>query len=65
MRRAHLPGGESTTMAIVAARLGLLEPLRQFVKSELTSKGSRQANQLILGLPGLIGSPYGARVPGW
>ncbi len=27
-----LPGGESTTMAIVAARLGLLEPLRQFVK---------------------------------
>jgi pyridoxal 5'-phosphate synthase pdxT subunit len=27
-----IPGGESTTMAIVAARLKLLEPLRQFVK---------------------------------
>ncbi|KAK3378958.1 class I glutamine amidotransferase-like protein [Lasiosphaeria ovina] len=27
-----IPGGESTTMAIVARRLGLLEPLRQFVK---------------------------------
>ncbi|KAK4144502.1 PdxT/SNO family [Dichotomopilus funicola] len=27
-----LPGGESTTMAIVASRLGLLEPLRTFVK---------------------------------
>ena len=27
-----IPGGESTTMAIVSARLGLLEPLRQFVK---------------------------------
>ncbi|KAK3943361.1 PdxT/SNO family [Diplogelasinospora grovesii] len=29
-----IPGGESTTMGIVAARLGLLEPLRQFVKVE-------------------------------
>ncbi|KAJ4417844.1 Senecionine N-oxygenase [Neurospora sp. IMI 360204] len=27
-----LPGGESTTMAIVARRLGLLDPLREFVK---------------------------------
>lgn len=27
-----IPGGESTTMAIVARRLGLLDPLRQFVK---------------------------------
>ncbi|KAK4233036.1 PdxT/SNO family [Achaetomium macrosporum] len=27
-----IPGGESTTMAIVAQRLGLLEPLREFVK---------------------------------
>lgn len=27
-----IPGGESTTMSIVAQRLGLLEPLRQFVK---------------------------------
>ena len=27
-----IPGGESTTMALVAARSGLLEPLRAFVK---------------------------------
>jgi 5'-phosphate synthase pdxT subunit len=27
-----IPGGESTTMSLVAARSGLLEPLRQFVK---------------------------------
>ena len=27
-----IPGGESTTMALVAANSGLLEPLRQFVK---------------------------------
>ena len=27
-----IPGGESTTVALVAARSGLLEPLRDFVK---------------------------------
>ena len=27
-----IPGGESTTMSLVAARSGLLEPLRDFVK---------------------------------
>jgi len=27
-----IPGGESTTMALVAARSGLLQPLRSFVK---------------------------------
>lgn len=27
-----IPGGESTTIALVAARSGLLEPLREFVK---------------------------------
>ena len=27
-----LPGGESTTISLVASRSGLLEPLRQFVK---------------------------------
>ena len=27
-----LPGGESTTMSLVAQRSGLLEPLRDFVK---------------------------------
>lgn len=28
-----VPGGESTAIALVAARSGLLEPLRDFVKS--------------------------------
>ena len=27
-----VPGGESTTISLVAARSGLLEPLREFVK---------------------------------
>ena len=27
-----LPGGESTTMSLIASRSGLLEPLRKFVK---------------------------------
>ena len=27
-----IPGGESTTMSLVAARSSLLEPLREFVK---------------------------------
>ena len=27
-----IPGGESTTMSLVASRSGLLEPLRDFVK---------------------------------
>lgn len=27
-----IPGGESTTLSLVAAQSGLLEPLRQFVK---------------------------------
>jgi 5'-phosphate synthase pdxT subunit len=27
-----IPGGESTTIALVAAQSGLLEPLREFVK---------------------------------
>lgn len=30
-----IPGGESTTMALVAERSGLLEPLRSFVKYDL------------------------------
>lgn len=28
-----IPGGESTTIALIAAQSGLLEPLRKFVKS--------------------------------
>ncbi len=30
-----IPGGESTTVSLVAARSGLLEPLRDFVKYDL------------------------------
>ena len=30
-----IPGGESTTMSLVAAKSGLLEPLRDFVKFAL------------------------------
>jgi 5'-phosphate synthase pdxT subunit len=32
-----LPGGESTTMSLVAARSGMLEPLREFVKYVLAT----------------------------
>lgn len=38
LSRCHalvIPGGESTTMALVASRSGLLEPLREFVKYHL------------------------------
>jgi len=31
-----IPGGESTTIALTASRSGLLEPLRKFVKYEIT-----------------------------
>jgi len=31
-----IPGGESTTIALVAAQSGLLEPLREFVKYAAT-----------------------------
>ena len=31
-----IPGGESTTVSLVAARSGLLEPLREFVKYVFT-----------------------------
>ena len=31
-----IPGGESTTMALVAEQSGLLQPLRRFVKSEFS-----------------------------
>lgn len=35
-----VPGGESTTMSLVAARNGLLEPLRDFVKYCTLTDGS-------------------------
>ncbi len=31
-RALIIPGGESTTLSLVAARSGMLEPLREFVK---------------------------------
>lgn len=36
-----LPGGESTTMSLVAARSNLLEPLREFVKYVLHALGGK------------------------
>lgn len=35
-----IPGGESTTVSLVAARSNLLEPLRDFVKQVLSSETS-------------------------
>lgn len=35
-----IPGGESTTISLVAARSGMLEPLRQYVKYVLSPKPS-------------------------
>lgn len=37
-----VPGGESTTMSLVAARSGMLEPLRDFVKSVFFPAAPRQ-----------------------
>ena len=34
-----IPGGESTTVSLVAARSNLLEPLREFVKQVYSSVG--------------------------
>jgi 5'-phosphate synthase pdxT subunit len=33
-----LPGGESTTISLVAARSGMLEPLREFVKYDFATR---------------------------
>ena len=52
-----IPGGESMTMALVAERSGLLEPLREFIKVDLGHlRGHDPA--------GRVGQPHQARRPG-
>ncbi|RIA97700.1 PdxT/SNO family [Glomus cerebriforme] len=58
-----IPGGESTTMALVAERSGLMEPLREFVRSRRPTWGTcagmimlaNEANKTKKGGQGLIG----------
>jgi pyridoxal 5'-phosphate synthase glutaminase subunit Pdx2 len=58
-----IPGGESTTMALVAERSGLMEPLRDFVRSEKPTWGTcagmillaNEANKTKKGGQNLIG----------
>jgi len=54
-----IPGGESTTMALVAANSGLLEPLRDFVK--YVSFSMLDVNPLTM--PGSSENRPGAPVP--
>ena len=59
-----IPGGESTTMAIVARRLGLLDPLREFVKSVPTFF-PMMANILTGKRIECNTNPSGAPAPAW
>ena len=55
-----IPGGESTTVSLVAARSALLEPLREFVKhGPLAMLDRKLANMSHLGLSG---GQYGEHV---
>ena len=45
-----IPGGESTTMSLVAARSGLLEPLRDFVKFALAQHRSDISAEFVQGI---------------
>lgn len=72
-----LPGGESTTMAIVARRLGLLEPLRDFVKYgpylpitystplRLSLLAAVEHNADLRGTTGSSTNRSGVPAPGW
>lgn len=57
-----LPGGESTTMATLAARWGLLEPLRDAVRAGLPAYGSCAG--MILLADRLLDAPPGQRTVG-
>ncbi|EXX64643.1 Sno3p [Rhizophagus irregularis DAOM 197198w] len=58
-----IPGGESTTMALIAERSGLMEPLRKFVRDEKPTWGTcagmillaNEANKVKKGGQDLIG----------
>lgn len=63
-----IPGGESTTMAIVARRLGLLDPLRDFVKSVpplFTIFTRIKDTNMSETEPESNTNPFGAPAPGW
>ena len=51
-----IPGGESTTMAIVAKNMGLLEPLREFVKVQNKPTWGTCAGAILLSEGGIEGS---------
>lgn len=55
-----IPGGESTTISLVAAQSGILEPLRQFVKYV----HYQSAADCLLMSAGLIASLLGVLVQG-
>jgi pyridoxal 5'-phosphate synthase pdxT subunit len=57
-----VPGGESTTMAKLAARWGLLEPLREAVRAGLPAYGSCAG--MILLADRLVGAPPGQETAG-
>ena len=50
-----IPGGESTTMAIVAKNMGLLEPLRDFVKVQNKPTWGTCAGAILLSEGGVEG----------
>ena len=56
-----IPGGESTTMAIVARNMGLLEPLRDFVKVQGKPTWGTCAGAILLSEGGVEGSKKGGQ----
>jgi 5'-phosphate synthase pdxT subunit len=56
-----IPGGESTTMAIVAKNMGLLEPLRDFVKVQGKPTWGTCAGAILLSEGGVEGSKKGGQ----
>lgn len=56
-----VPGGESTTMAIVAKNMGLLEPLRDFVKVQAKPTWGTCAGAILLSEGGVEGSKKGGQ----
>jgi pyridoxal 5'-phosphate synthase glutaminase subunit Pdx2 len=56
-----IPGGESTTMAIVAKNMGLLDPLREFVKVRGKPTWGTCAGAILLSEGGIEGSKKGGQ----
>lgn len=56
-----IPGGESTTMSIVARNMGLLEPLREFVKVQSKPTWGTCAGAILLSEGGVEGSKKGGQ----